>query len=110
MIVALIVLVISFVIGTAVLSAAMLLIGNEVLNRDTVLKCAGIVLATSLCGLVPGIGVFISIAVWLVGVIVVFEKTIGEAILIALACWAISLVVQFGIGVALVGLGLVTTT
>ena len=92
-----VVLVVVTLLSTGVLAVAMWLVGDEELNRDTLLKCLGITVLVTLSGLVPGIGGLIAIAVWLVGLMVAFEKTFGEAFLIGICCWVINLVLRLGL-------------
>ncbi len=85
------------VLSTAVLAGALLVTGEEEVTKESLLKCLGISALALMFSFIPFVG-WAAGLVWLVAVMVVFEKDLLPAILIALACWAISLVVGFGLG------------
>src|SRR6056297_3211751 len=84
-------------IGTAVLGAALLFVGGEEINRDTLLKCLGIVVVATLVAFIPIFG-YMSPVVWFAGVMAVFEKTFLEALLITFGSWIIAFGAVFGLG------------
>lgn len=92
-------------INTAVLAGALLITGEEEITKDSLIKCLAVTTLAFVIGLVPFIG-WISGIVWLVALMVVFEKDLfPEAVLIAVACWVINLVVGFGLGMIAVAMG-----
>lgn len=91
------ILVAAMILNTAVLAGSLVLVGNEELNKDFVLRCLGIVFLALMCGLIPVIGGLVSMAVFFVGIIVGFEKTFGQAFLVSLCVWVMSIAVSFGL-------------
>ncbi|MEO1527401.1 MAG: hypothetical protein AAFX06_18380 [Planctomycetota bacterium] len=92
-----VVLVVLTLLSAAVLTTAVVLVGDEELTRDTILKCLGITVVVTLAGLMPVIGGLVGIVVWFVGLIVAFEKTFGEAFLIGVCCFVINIVIRLGL-------------
>lgn len=92
--------VVAILVGTAMLCVGLLLVGNEGIDRDTILKSLGIVVLATLVTHIPYVGCLVPVAIWVVGIMVAFEKTFGEAILVAVVCWVLNLGVLMGLVVA----------
>lgn len=101
----LVVFTIQFALSSGVLAGAILLAGDEALHKESILKCLGITLTAMLVGLLPFIG-WLSIFVWLAGIMVAFEKEFLEAIIIAIACIVINILLGFVLGALVVAFGL----
>lgn len=93
---------IQLLLSGGILAIALYFTG-EGLDRDTLGKCLGISLAALIVSFVPVFG-FMSIVIWVAAVMMVFEKTILEAIIIGLICGLI--LIALGIVLRLVAAGL----
>lgn len=103
--------VIQFAIGTGVLAGAIFIAGDEALHKESLLKCAGITLLAMVFSLLPFLW-WLTIFVWLGGVMVAFEKEFFEAIIIAIACAVINFFLGMALAavvVAIAGAGAVAT-
>lgn len=58
-------------------------------------KCAGLVTAVALMGFIPGFGWVLSLIAWFLGIMMLFERTFGQAIMIFLANIAIGFLVNW---------------
>lgn len=84
-------------VGTVILAVALMITGEEGIDRDTLLKCLGIVTTATAVSYIPVVG-FMAIVIWFAGLMAVFEKTFGEALLVAVVCWVITFGARLGLG------------
>ena len=64
-------------------------------------KCLGLVVAVSLVSLVPEVGHWLYLGTWVLGIMVLFQKTLGQTFIIFLVNWALSWGLFWLIGVLL---------
>ena len=66
-------------------------------KKATWLKCAGLVFVVQVLSLVPYGGLLVSI-VWFGGIMLLFEQTFGQAVLLSVANWGLNMVLWLGMG------------
>ena len=85
------------IVGTVVLVVALMITGDEGIDRDTLLKCLGIVGVATMVLYVPYIGPLLAAVIWFAGLMAVFEKSFGDAILVAALCWVMNFGLRYGL-------------
>jgi len=91
--------VVLLLINTVVLAVALLIVGEEI-NSGVLLRCLGLNVVALMVSFIPFLG-FFSIVIWLAGLMMIFEKTFLEAVLVAFLCWVITLGTHWLIGAGL---------
>lgn len=79
---------------TGVLAAALVVTGEEI-SRATLPKCLGVGATAVAVSYIPALG-FLSVIVWFAALMIVFKKSLAEAVVIAIVCWVI--VIGIGLG------------
>ncbi len=95
---------IGLAISTAILAASLFLVEDsktgsfsELGVAPTLARCATICLGTTLLGLIPGAGLLLALVGWFVGIMFLFQKTFGQAFILALINGIFSLGVTGGL-------------
>src|SRR5438132_8603154 len=80
---------IAVVVKTAILAASLFLVEDRQASSfkelgvlATLARCVGIVLVTTLVGLIPFVGFFIALIVWFLGIMFLFQKTFLQTLLL----------------------------
>jgi hypothetical protein len=92
---------IGFAISVGILAGSLFLVEDmrassfkEFGTMGTLARCAGIVLITTLLSIIPfPFGFLISLVVWFLGIMFLFQKTLGQTVLL----WLVNVVFSCGV-------------
>src|SRR5262245_35168314 len=90
---------IAFAISVAILAGSLFLVEDvragsfkEIGVAGTLARCAGVVLVTTRLNLMP-YGFFLSLVVWFLGIMFLFQKTFGQTLIL----WLVNVIVSCGV-------------
>ena len=89
--------VIQVLLTTGVLAAALLVTGEQT-TKSSLPKCLAVAVIAVAASYVPNLG-FLSVLIWFAALMGVFEKSLSEALGIAIVCWVILLGIEMGVSV-----------